>query len=133
VPPCTSESFISIIGQRTVGDVFECRGMTLNSFESCTTISVYNLLFIPYRWRLRAGRPEFDYRKVRGRDFFSFTTASRPALGPTRPLLQWVPGALFLGLLPRLMRGAIPPLPQYLLVVWCLIKKGIGLHCVVLN
>jgi hypothetical protein len=28
---------------------------------------------------------------------FLFTTASRRALGPTQPLIQWVPGVLSLG------------------------------------
>jgi len=28
---------------------------------------------------------------------FVFTTASRPALGPTQPPIQWVPGVLSLG------------------------------------
>jgi hypothetical protein len=57
---------------------------------------------------------------------FSFFTASRPNLGPTQPPIQWVPGALFVGLdLPGRETdhshpfsaevksdGAIPPLPH---------------------
>jgi hypothetical protein len=34
----------------------------------------------------------FDFRWVLG--FFLFTTASRMALGPSQPPIQWVPGAL---------------------------------------
>jgi hypothetical protein len=33
-----------------------------------------------------------------GLGIFLFTTASRPVLGPTQPPIQWVPGALSLGI-----------------------------------
>jgi hypothetical protein len=33
----------------------------------------------------------------RGLGIFLFTTASRTALGPTQPPIQWIPGALSLG------------------------------------
>jgi hypothetical protein len=39
---------------------------------------------------LRAGRSGFDSRQ--GMGIFLFTTASRPALGPTQPPIQWVSG-----------------------------------------
>jgi hypothetical protein len=35
---------------------------------------------------------------LRGLGIFLFTTASRTALGPTQPPIQWVPGVLSLGL-----------------------------------
>jgi hypothetical protein len=41
---------------------------------------------------LRAGRPCFDSR--RGQETFLYSTASRPALGPTLPPIQWVSAAL---------------------------------------
>jgi hypothetical protein len=44
---------------------------------------------------LRAGRPG-DQVSIpgRGKRIFPVTSASRPALGPTQPLVQWVPGFL---------------------------------------
>jgi hypothetical protein len=50
-----------------------------------------------YRWATgwTIGILGFDSR--RGRGIFLFTTASRTVLGPTQPPIQWVPGALSLG------------------------------------
>jgi hypothetical protein len=41
---------------------------------------------------LRTGRTGFDPRQRQ--TIFPLTSASRPALGPTQPPIQWVPGAL---------------------------------------
>jgi hypothetical protein len=68
-------------------------------------------------------------------EFPCFTTASRPALGPTQPPIQWVLGALFL-VVKRPGREAdhSPPssaevrnawsytsTPQYVFKAWCLV------------
>jgi hypothetical protein len=79
--------------------------------------------------------------------FFLFVTVSRPALGPTQPPIQWVPGALTPGVkrpgseadhsppssTEFKMGGTIPPLPQYVLTAWCLIEQWTLLHGVVLS
>jgi hypothetical protein len=70
-----------------------------------------------------------------GWEFFS-DTASRPALEPNQPPIQWVPGALSLGVKqPRQEADhslpsnaevkeckAIPPLPQHAFMAWCSVK-----------
>jgi hypothetical protein len=50
-----------------------------------------------YRWVTgwTIGVLGFDSRE--GLRIFLFTTASRKALGPTQPPIQWIPGALSLG------------------------------------
>jgi hypothetical protein len=71
----------------------------------------------------------------RGLGIFLFTAASGTALGPTQPPIQYVPGALSLevkrpghearhSIYYRCQRmiGAIPPLPQYTFMAWCLVK-----------
>jgi hypothetical protein len=84
-------------------------------------------------------RPEDQMIRVQipaGAGNFSLTTASRPALGPTQPPLQWAPEALSLGvkwpgmklithfLVPRsTMFVATPPLPQHVLMAWSLVRS----------
>jgi hypothetical protein len=65
-----------------------------------------------------------------------FTTTSRMALGPTQPPIQWVPGALSLGIKqPGHEANHSPPssaevenawshtsTPQYVFMAWCLVK-----------
>jgi hypothetical protein len=69
--------------------------------------------------------------------FFIFATASRLILGPTQPPIQGVLGALIPGesgrgvkmithfylMLRSRMRGAIIPLPKYVIMVWYLSNK----------
>jgi hypothetical protein len=76
------------------------------------------------------------FRFPAGLGIFLFTTASRTALGPIQPPIQWVPGTLSLGV-KRLGREAdhSPPYsaevkecvelylhPHYAFMAWCLVK-----------
>jgi hypothetical protein len=74
------------------------------------------------------------FNSWQGLGIFLFTTKSRAALVSTWPPIQWIPGALSLGvkrlgvkltthlnLLPRSrVCGVIPPLPQYAFMAWFL-------------
>jgi hypothetical protein len=52
---------------------------------------------VEYHWtRLRAGQSEFGSR--RGLVIFVFDTVSRPSVEITQPSIQWVQGALSLGI-----------------------------------
>jgi hypothetical protein len=76
----------------------------------------------------------FDSRRGLGICFF--ITASRTALGPIQPPIQWVPGAFYLGVKrPGRESDHSPPssaevknawsyisTPQYAFVAWCLVK-----------
>jgi hypothetical protein len=76
----------------------------------------------------------FDFR--RGLGIFLFTTASRTALGPTQPPIQWEPGALFMAVKrPGREADHSPPssaevknacsyisTPQYAFMAWCFVK-----------
>jgi hypothetical protein len=74
---------------------------------------------------------------------FLFATAFRPALGPTQPPVQWVPGALSPGVKrPGREANQSPPssvevknawrytsTPQYGFMTWCLVKHGDNFTC----
>jgi hypothetical protein len=71
----------------------------------CPQICLYNIhLLISYLNRdssvilaLGYGLDDRGFGSRQGLGTFLFTTASRPALGPIQPPVQWVPGALSLG------------------------------------
>jgi hypothetical protein len=85
-----------------------------------------------YSPELRAGMS--GVRVPAGTGIFLFTTVSRSDLGLTQLPIQWVPGALFLGV-KRPGRGHSPPssaglknvwsyttTPQYAFMAWCSVK-----------
>jgi hypothetical protein len=84
--------------------------------------------------RLWAGWWRFD--SWQGLGIFFFTTVFRLALGPTQPPVQWVLGALMLGIKWLVHEaGHLPPssagaknawsctlIPQYVFMAWCSVK-----------
>jgi hypothetical protein len=85
--------------------------------------------------KLEAGRPWFNSPQGQLCPFLS-ATASRFALGPTQPPIQWVPGAV----IPEVKQPGLEadhslpfsakvknawnytPIPQYVFMAWCLVK-----------
>jgi hypothetical protein len=78
------------------------------------------------------------FESRQGQGIFLFTTASRPALEPTQPPIQWVLGALSLGVKrpgreadhspPSTVEvenawSSIPSLLQYTSMAWCSVKS----------
>jgi hypothetical protein len=81
------------------------------------------------------GLDDRRFESRQGLGIFLFTTASRTALEPTQPPIQWVPGALSLGVKrPGCEAEHSPPssaevnawsytsTPQYVFMAWCLVK-----------
>jgi hypothetical protein len=81
-------------------------------FTNCWNISMTTFYdFRQYSVWLRAGRSGFDSRQ--GQRIFLLASASRPALGPTQPPIQWVPGVLS----PGIKRGRGVTLTTHLHIV----------------
>jgi hypothetical protein len=62
-----------------------------HSTHSSAILILYSEPFLPYGDGLRGGRPGFDSRH--GMILIS-STASRPAMGPTKPPIQWLLGPI---------------------------------------
>jgi hypothetical protein len=58
--------------------------------DPCTSCSGSSSVYVENE--LRAGQPGFNSWQGQWWGIFFFTTSSRPALGPTKPPIQWAPG-----------------------------------------
>jgi hypothetical protein len=63
-------------------------------------------------------------RSRRALGIFLFDTVSRPVLGTTQPPIQWVTGALSLGVKRPKSKDAwsYTSPPQHIFMAWCLVK-----------
>jgi hypothetical protein len=90
----TFELLIPILFRIRITHFPLCKSSNL-VFSSSSRFHFFIILYyyeIRYTDGLRTGRPEFDSRQRQ--EMFFFSTASRPALRPTKPSIQWVPEAL---------------------------------------
>jgi hypothetical protein len=97
--------------------------LTVSSNTFCilcfSTLQVWDVgQLSQYSVWLRTGRPGFDPRQRQ--NIFPLTSVSRPALGPTQPPVQWVPGALS----PAVKRGRGVMLTTHPLLVLRLRKRS---------
>jgi hypothetical protein len=120
-------------------------------FSSCSlqVASIIGLNFNPWSQgssvtvvtSLRPGRPVFDSRQG-SEEFFLFSTASRLALGSTRPRIKWVLVVVSLGIKrPRREADHSPPsiaeiknvrsyssIPQYVFMAWYVVSHRYNLN-----
>jgi hypothetical protein len=101
----TSVTFSSKLWSFLRDETFERTTCTL-CVCVCVCVCVYIYIYIRmcmYIWGSGSGSTVSDYglddraigvRSPGGRGFFPLSSVSRPALGPTQPPVQWVPGVL---------------------------------------
>jgi hypothetical protein len=112
------------------------------SLGLCMPTSTVYLHLVSQHTKIRiknlwAGRLGFNSWQRQCWDFFLFATASRLVLGSTQCPIQWILGGFYpmvktagtmkltvcLHVVLRLQTcGAIPPVSQYVFMVWCLVK-----------
>jgi hypothetical protein len=103
-----------------------------------STVRAYSSSIWATGWTI--GVLGFDSRRELGISLF--TIASRTALGPTQPPIQWVPGTLPLGLSDRVVNltthlhlaprlkneWSYTSIPQYAFMAWCSVKAQWQFH-----
>jgi hypothetical protein len=80
------------------GYLFHFRNLRSYTLHQPSTLIIQNIM--RYRVGIAAGQGLDDWSSIPGGGglgIFLFATASRPVLGPTQPPIQWVSGALSLG------------------------------------